>query len=71
MPIRVKKVGKKFRAVESSTGKIAKNRSGTAIDGGGSSSRQRVVRQVHAVNLSELRKSGKKGAPQFRKGRRR
>jgi len=50
MPVRVAKKGDKFRVVESSTGKIAKNRAGTAIDGGGFKSKIRATAQVRAVN---------------------
>lgn len=57
MPVRVKKVGKKFRVVESATGKVAKNSAGTAIDGGGHGSKQKAVSQVNAVNMSKRRKS--------------
>lgn len=77
MPVRVKKAtvtknGKKtsiFRVVESSTGEIVR-RGSTAIDGGGHRSRSRAVAQVNAVNLSELRKKGRKGiVPALKKRR--
>jgi hypothetical protein len=70
MPFKTKKIGKKFRVVKSSTGKIAKNRSGTAIDGGGSTSRAKVIRQITALNLAELRKEGR-DVPMPRSRRRR
>jgi len=50
MPVKVKKVGNKYRVVESATGKVAKNSAGTAIDGGGHGSKQKAVSQVRAVN---------------------
>jgi hypothetical protein len=77
MPVRVRKStvtkkGKKvsvFRVVESSTGKLVM-RGSTAIDGGGHRTRPKAVAQVNAVNLSELRKKGRKGIPPARKKRR-
>ena len=48
MPVTVAKRGNKFRVVEN--GRIAKNASGTAIDGGGHNSRQAAARQARAVN---------------------
>jgi len=58
MPVKVKKVGKKYRVVEAGTGKIAKNKKGTALDGGGHSSRAKAIAQEQAVNIS-LKKRGK------------
>ena len=55
MPVKPVKRGDKFRLVEPG-GKIAKNSSGTAIDGGGHSSRSQAQRQANAVNAN----SGKK-----------
>ena len=51
MPVKVKKVGKKYRIVESATGKIAKNKSGGALDGGGHASHTKATSQVYAVNM--------------------
>lgn len=58
MPVKTVKKGSKFRVVESSTGKIVKNKKGTSIDGGGHSTRDKAVKQVQAVNLSERRRKG-------------
>ena len=58
MPVKTIKIGPKFRVVESSTGRIAKNKKGTAIDGGGHSTKDRAVKQVQAVNISERRRKG-------------
>lgn len=58
MPVKVVKRGEKYRLVESETGKIAKNKAGTALDGGGKKSRSAVARQATAVNTS-LSKRGK------------
>ena len=59
MPVSVKKVGKKYRVV-GPDGKIEKNKSGTAVDGGGypvtSSGKKKAVKQVQAINLSMRRK---------------
>lgn len=58
MPVRVEKRGPKYRVVESIEHKIAKNRKGTAIDGGGHLTKETAVKQVQAVNIS-LRKRRK------------
>lgn len=59
MPVSVAKRGKKFRVIEKATGKIAKNKAGTAIDGGGHTTMAQAVKQVGAVNIpsSKRRKS--------------
>jgi hypothetical protein len=58
MPVKVVKRGDKFRVIESETGRIAKNSSGSAIDGGGFKSKTRAGSQARAVNAS-LSKRGK------------
>ena len=58
MPVRVMKHGPKFRVIESN-GNIAKNSSGSALDGGGHSTKNAAVKQVQAVNIS-LQKRKKK-----------
>lgn len=58
MPVTVRKRGKKHRVVESETGRIAKNKGGTALDGGGHYNPNMANSQARAVN-SSLRKSGK------------
>lgn len=58
MPVTVRKRGKKYRVVEKSSGKIAKNKSGTALDGGGHSSKAKADKQAGAVNYS-IHKRGK------------
>lgn len=40
----------KYRVVEADTGRIAKNKAGTAIDGGGHASQAGAIAQVGAVN---------------------
>ncbi len=52
MPVTVKKIKGKFRVVEASTGKIAKNQGGTALDGGGHGSEEAAKKQARAVNAS-------------------
>lgn len=52
MPVKVAKRGDKFRVVEASTGKIAKNSAGTAVDGGGKDSRAAAARQARAINAN-------------------
>lgn len=58
MPVMVAKRNGKFRVVEAETGKIATNNAGTAVDGGGHSSRARALAQVRAINRS-LHERGK------------
>lgn len=55
MPVIVAKRAGKFRVVEATTGKIAKNRGGTATDGGGHSSRARATKQIQAINANTPR----------------
>lgn len=62
-----KKVGGKYRVVESRTGKIAKNAAGTAADGGGHRSHAAAVSQVQAINLAERRRAGKSAPPRPRR----
>jgi len=52
MPVKTVKRGKKFRVVEAATGKIAKNKGGTALDGGGHASKGKSNRQARAVNAN-------------------
>lgn len=50
MPVKVAKRKGKFRVIEAATGNIAKNKAGTAIDGGGHKTMTQAVKQVGAVN---------------------
>ena len=50
MPVKVAKRGDKYRVVEAASGKIAKNKGGTALDGGGHSSKAKATSQARAVN---------------------
>ena len=52
MPVKTIKRGGKFRIIETSTGKIAKNRGGTALDGGGHASQGKADRQSRAINAN-------------------
>lgn len=58
MPVVVRKQNGKYRVVEKATGEIAKNSSGTAVDGGGHNSADKAVKQAAAINqhLSEKRR---------------
>lgn len=58
MPVSVTYRNKKYRVVESSTGKIAKNKSGTAVDGGGHTSKAKATKQAQAININKARKEG-------------
>jgi hypothetical protein len=60
MPLTVRKRGDKYRVVETDTGNIAKNAAGTAIDGGGTTSKARATKQMQAVNIAQARKRGAK-----------
>lgn len=58
MPVTVKKQRGQYRVVEADTGKIAKNKGGTALDGGGHGEIGKTKAQARAVNRS-LGKKGK------------
>lgn len=51
MPVTGKQVQGKWRVVEQS-GKIATNKKGTPLDGGGHESREQCMKQVRAINAS-------------------
>ncbi len=53
MPVKVEKRSGKYRVVEASSGRIAKNASGTAADGGGTTNRERAARQARAINANK------------------
>jgi hypothetical protein len=52
MPAFARKIGKKWRVTEKD-GTIVKNKSGTAVDGGGHGSRAAAQRQASAINISQ------------------
>lgn len=56
MPNKVAKRNGKFRVIEGDTGRIVKNKSGTAIDGGGFSSKDKAQKQASAVNISQAKR---------------
>jgi hypothetical protein len=61
MPVIAVKRGDKYRVVEKPVEgrvKIAKNKAGTAADGGGHSSKEAAQRQARAINRS-LKRAGK------------
>jgi len=58
MPVSVRKSGKLWRVVESSTGAITKSSNGKAKDGGGHSSKAKASAQARAINAG-LKKAGK------------
>lgn len=58
MPLTVKKIGKKYRVIEKNTGKPAKNAAGTALDGGGHSSKAQAESQISGISISKARKAG-------------
>lgn len=53
MPVTSRFIGGKYRVVEAETGKIAKNASGTAVDGGGYTTEAEAKRQVRAINANK------------------
>lgn len=56
MPAKVAKRGRRYRVVEADSGRLVKNRSGTAVDGGGHSSRSQAERQAKAINIPKRQK---------------
>lgn len=74
MPVKVKKIGGKFRIVENKTNGISTNKGGTAVDGGGHSSRERAMAQAAAINANltgvpaRNRRKGVKRRKRFDKG---
>ncbi len=66
MPVRVRG----NRLVEPS-GRIARNRASTPLDGGGERSHAVAVRHARAINLSELRRRGRRGIQPAPRRRRR
>ncbi len=60
MPYKIAKRGKKFRILDQN-GRIAKNRAGTAMDGGGHNTERGAKRQVNAVSMSERGIKPKRG----------
>lgn len=57
MPVRVAKIGKKWRVV-GPDGKPETNKKGTSVDSGGHNSKESAMAQVRAINFS-LHKRGK------------
>ena len=55
MPVITRFIKDKYRVVESETGKIAKNKAGTALDGGGHTLRKDAQAQARAINASKKR----------------
>jgi len=51
MPVKVKKIGDKFRIVEGDSS-IVLNRSGTAVDGGGHVNKKKAMLQAAAINAN-------------------
>lgn len=60
MPVKITKRKNKYRIIETETGKIAKNKAGTALDGGGHKTSGQAQKQASAVNISQARKRGAK-----------
>jgi len=58
MPLIVRKRSDKYRILESETGKIAKGRTGKALDRGGSRSATSLRKQAAAINIAQARKRG-------------
>ena len=59
MPVRVEKRGPKYRVVESIGHKIAKNKSGSAVDGGGHSTKDAAIKQSQAININLRKRKNK------------
>lgn len=58
MPYTVERRDGKFRVVLAANGRIATNSEGTALDGGGHSTREEAERQARAIEWSENRGKG-------------
>lgn len=52
MPVTCQKSGDKYRVVEAEGGKVATNRSGTAVDGGGHETEEACKQQAQAINAN-------------------
>lgn len=59
MPYGLRKIGGVFRVVDPYTGEIAKGKSGKPMDGGGHKNKNKALRQISAVELSESQKIDK------------
>lgn len=59
MPYKVKKIRGKYRVVKADSGKIAKNKAGTALDGGGHATASKAGAQIGAIDRSEKRRKKK------------
>lgn len=58
MPYKVQKRGDKYRLLDQN-GRIAKTKTGKAMDGGGKKSKAAVEKQMTAINISEAGRNGK------------
>jgi hypothetical protein len=58
MPLIVRKRGTNYRILESETGKVARGRTGKALDRGGSPSPTSLRKQAAAINIAQARKRG-------------
>lgn len=56
MPYTVRKISGKYRIMKEGSGKVAKNKGGTAMDGGGHGSPGQAYAQIKAVEMSEKRR---------------
>ncbi len=61
MPVKSAQRGNKVRIVEADSGRIARNKAGTPMDGGGHSTKSEAARQVRAVNRSLKRPKRRRG----------
>ena len=59
MPAKVAKRGNKYRVIESKTKNLVKNPAGTAVDGGGHTTKGQAQAQANAVNASQFGKKKK------------
>jgi len=56
MPYTVKKVSGKYRVFKAGSGKTAKNKGGTSLDGGGHDDPKAAYAQIKAIEMSEKRR---------------
>lgn len=53
MPVKAVKMGNKYRVVEAKSGRIATNKAGTPVDGGGHKTKTKAQAQASAINTKE------------------
>lgn len=67
MPVRVKRIGSRWRVVNAETGRVERfktgSRAGVAVDGGGYPTKEQAIKRAQAINLNLLRRAGRQDVP--------